>query len=379
MCVLNKQHYYNTIGLQIEDLRTLVDVQTEMCFDRAKLGALLDASTVKGLKRVIITGCGDSFSAAGAMKPAFRLHSGLKLVSVPDPMEFCRYYSKEAINKGCLDSETLVIAVSASGGSARIVEILTKANDMGVGSMLISNNPESNGAKAAQYMYHVQTPPGCNSPGLRSYFASMVAITALGAWIGLQQGHITEARFDAIRESIVSYVKAVMACYDRIDDQMFRLGMIWKDYEKFEIVGDWGEAFSAQFVEEKFIECAGVHTTHADSEDWCHINFFLRDPKTIGTVFMTHAGDPSFDRMCYTVRSAAGIGRPVLVVTDAEDSLFPETVEVCRIPAAPEGWMTPLTDFIPGSLLGAYVAACADKLFFGGKYDFRTQTWNWNA
>ena len=96
---MNKQHYYNTIGLQIEDLRTLVDVQTENCFDRAKFGALLDASTVKGLKRVIITGCGDSFSAAGAMKPAFRMHSGLKLVSVPDPMEFCRYYTKEEIRE----------------------------------------------------------------------------------------------------------------------------------------------------------------------------------------------------------------------------------------------------------------------------------------
>lgn len=376
---MNKQHYYNTIGLQIENLRALVDVQTEKCFDQVRLGALMDASTVKGLKRVIITGCGDSFSAAGAMKPAFQLHSGLKLVSVPDPMEFCRYYSKEEINKGCLDSETLVIAVSASGGSARIVEILTKANESGVGSMLISNNPESNGAKAAQYMYHVQTPPGCNSPGLRSYFASMVAITALGAWIGLQQGHITKERFTAIKESVISYVKAVMTQYDRIDTQMFRLGMVWKDYEKFEVIGDWGEAFSAQFVEEKFIECAGVHTTHADSEDWCHINFFLRDPHTIGTVFLTHAQDPSFDRMLYTIRSAADIERPSLVVTDAEETLFPEDAEVCRIPAAPEGWMTPLVDFIPGSLLAAYTAACADKLFFGGKYDFRTQTWNWDA
>lgn len=379
MCVLNKQHYYNTIGQQIEDLRTLVDVQTEKCFDRAKLGALMGASVFKGLKRVIITGCGDSFSAAGAMKPAFQLHSGLKLVSVPDPMEFCRYYDKEEINQDCLDSETLVIAVSASGGSARIVEILTKANRMGVGSMLISNNPESNGAKAAQYMYHVQTPPGCNSPGLRSYFASMIAITALGAYIGVQQGYITEERFDAIRESIVSYTKAFMARYDAVDNQMFRMGMVWKNYEKFEVVGDWGEAFSAQFVEEKFIECAGVHTTHADSEDWCHINFFLRDPQTIGTVFLTQSQDPSFDRMIYTIRSAAGIGRPVLVVTDAEESLFPEGVEVCRIPEAPELWMAPLVDFAPGSLLGSYVAACADKLFFGGKYDFRTQTWNWNA
>jgi len=376
---LNKQYYENTIGLQISDLSQLVDVQTEKCFDRNKLTALMDSQTYKRLKRVIITGCGDSFSAAGAMLPAFKLHSGLKYVSVPDPMEYCRYYDKQEVTKGFSDDETLVVAVSASGGSDRIVEILSKANGMGVGSMLISNNPESKGAKAAGHMFYVETPPGCNSPGLRSYFASMIAITALGAFIGLQQGHISDQRFGAIKNSIVDYTKVCMARFQEIDEQMFRLGMVWKNYEKFEVVGDWAEGYSAQFVEEKFIECAGVHATHADSEDWCHINFFLRDPHSIGTIFLTQSHDPSFDRMVYTIRSSVGVGRPTLVVTDAETSQFPEEAVVCRIPKAPEVWMAPLVDFIPGSLLGSYVAACADKLFFGGKYDFRTQQWNWNA
>lgn len=376
---MNKEYYYNTIGSQIEDLRTLVDVQTQMCFDTDKLASLLDAPVYSGLKRVIITGCGDSYSAAGAMLPSFRQHSGLELVSVPDPMEFCRYYTKQEINKGCADNQTLVIAVSASGGSERIVEILTKANEMGVHSMLISNNPESNGAKVAKSMYHVQTPPGCNTPGLRSYFASMIAITALGAYIGVRQGHICQERFVQIRQSIVDYTKAFLLQYHRIDDQMLKLGMVWKDYEKFEVIGDSAEGFSAQFVEEKFIECAGVHTTHADSEDWCHINYFLRDPQSIGTIVMTHSQDPSFDRMCYTIATSVGLGRPTLIVTDAEASCFPEGAVVCQIPQAPELWMAPLMDFVPGSLLGSYVAACAGKLFFGEKYDFRTQKWNWDA
>ena len=120
---MNKQDYYHTINLQIEDLRTLVEVQTEKCFDAKKLEALMPEETVKGLKRVIITGCGDSFSAAGSMKPAFCEHSGLKMVSAPDPMEFCRFYEKGELLKGNKPEEVLVIAVSASGGSDRIVEI----------------------------------------------------------------------------------------------------------------------------------------------------------------------------------------------------------------------------------------------------------------
>jgi hypothetical protein len=203
----------------------------------------------------------------------------------------------------------------------------------------------------------------------------MIAINALGAYIGLMQGRITEERFAEIQRLIVEYTETFMAQYQRMDQQMFDLALTWKDYEKFEVIGDWNEGFSAQFVEEKFIECAGVHCTHADSEDWCHINFFLRAPETIGTIFMVNAQAPNFDRMVYSIRSAVAVKRPTLVVTDADPSAFPAEAAVCTIPPAPEAWLAPLVDFAPGSMLGAYVAAVADKLFFGGRYDFRTQTW----
>ncbi|MDR2505076.1 MAG: SIS domain-containing protein, partial [Oscillospiraceae bacterium] len=345
------------------------------------LERILDYDTARKIKRVIITGCGDSYSAAGAMLPAFKAHSGLRLASAPDPMDFCRFYSEDEVRKGNLPDETLVVAVSQSGGSARIVEILEKANGLNVLSMLISNSPESKGAKAAKLMYNVETPSGCNTPGLRSYFASMIAINALGAYIGLSRGHITLERFFAIKDAIVNYTQSFMEQerYERVDDLMFDVSKTWKDFEKFEIIGDFDEGFSAQFVEEKFIECAGVHTTHADSEDWCHINYFLRDPKTIGTVFMVNSKAPDFDRVVYAVRSSTAIGRPTLVVTDANASEFPAEAIVCEIPSPDEAWLMPIMDFAPGSILAAYVAAVADKFFFGGRYDYRTQKWNFGG
>lgn len=368
--------YYNTITLQTEDLRNLTSVQVERCYDEGKLASLMDVQTFRNLKRVVVTGCGDSYSAAGAMLSTFRLHSGLSRVDAPDPMDFCRFYSKEEVTCGYDEDQVLVIAVSASGGSTRISEILEKANKMGVHSMLISNNPASSGAKMAKHMYYVETPEGCNSPGFRSYFASLVALSALSAYIGLVQEHIGRNRFEEIRDSIQPHMMAFMEQFDRIDREMIALAQSWKNYTKFEIIGDHDAAFSAQFVEEKFIECAGVHTVHVDSEDWCHINFFLREPQTIGTVFVTARDSASFDRVIYSIRSAVQVGRPVLVVTDAEEGLIPRGAAVCRIPKAKEGWLNVLTDFIPGSLLGSYVAECAGKLFFGGKYDYRTQTWH---
>ena len=48
---------------------------------------------------------------------------------------------------------------------------------------------------------------------------------------------------------------------------------------------------------------------------------------------------------------------------------------VCQIPTAPEQWMSPLVDFVPGALLAGYHAAINEQFFFGGRYDFRNQTW----
>ena len=124
--LLNKKNYYNTINLQIENLRDLVELQVERCFNLSKLSSLMSEKQFKNLKRVVITGCGDSYSAAGSMLHAFRLHSNVYDTVVPDPMEFCRFYTEEELLKGRLKNEVLVIAISASGGSERIVEMMRK-------------------------------------------------------------------------------------------------------------------------------------------------------------------------------------------------------------------------------------------------------------
>lgn len=372
--LLNKKNYYNTINLQIENLKDLAEVQVELCFNLSKLSGLMSKERIQNLKRVVITGCGDSYSAAGSMLHAFRLHSNIHDTVAPDPMEFCRFFTEEELLKGYSKDEVLVIAISASGSSERIVEMMRKGQQHGVQTMLITNNPKSKGALAAESVFHVETPDGCNSPGLRSYFASMIALNAFSAYVGLIQGHITQVRFDGIQQQIVQYAKTFLGDLERIDDQMFSISLDWKNFSKFELIGDENEGFSAQFVEEKIIECAGVHCTHVDSEDWCHINYFLREPGNIGTIVMVNSQAPNFDRMQYTLQSAVDIGRPVLVVTDASEDSIPKGTSICRIAPA-EPWLMPLMDFIPGSLLGSYLAAINDKLFFSGRYDYRSQQW----
>lgn len=372
---MDKKAYKNSIVRQVMDLETLADIQTALCFDPDKQEKALPKEVFGKIKRVILTGCGDSYSAAGAMAPGFRALSGVKKCNSPDIMDFCCFYTEDKIKKGFANEEVLVAAISFSGSAERVAEALNKANSLGIPSLLITRNPDSIGGRAAKYVFNVETPNGLNSPGLRSYYASLSGIAALGAYIGLCSGYLKERRFFEVRQSIASYTKAFMQDFERIDDLMFSEALRMKELTKFEIIADGNEGYSAQFVEQKFIECGGVYCDHTNSEEFAHISFFFRGPGEFGTVVMIQEADKSLSRMKDTVCGCLAQNRPTLIVTDAPGGVFADKAVVCRIAKAPEAWMAPFVDFIPGSLLAGYQAAVNEKKYFGGRYDFRTETW----
>lgn len=398
---MEKKAYENSITTQVYDLSALTPVQVEKCFDLEKLGKILPAEVAGNIRRVIITGCGDSYSAAGAMVRGFRELSGLRKCNTPDIMDFCHYYTEEKILKGFSQNEVLLIAISFSGGSQRVVDALEKAKQTGVHSLLITRNSASIAAQAAEYVLDVETPEGCNSPGLRSYFASLLALAALGGYLGVCNHNLSVDAFQQTKSQCTSYVLEFLERLPQIDEQMFAMAQRVKDLHTFEVIADGNEGYSAQFVEQKFIECGGVFCDHTTSEEFAHISFFLRGSSSIGTIILVNQADLSLSRMRDTVDGCLKQHRPTLVVTDVRPDFFdvrkgpidtsvniytqvPMGVnaaefagkaEICSIPTAPAQWMSPLVDFIPGSLLAGYQAAINEHLFFAGRYDFRSQTW----
>ena len=371
-----KENYKNTIELQVKSLPSLAITQIESCFNEDVLQKLMTGEEFKKIKKVIITGCGDSYSAAGAMATLFKKYSGVDACDALDPMQYSRFCTKESVlEKKYNDNEILVIIISASGKADRIAELLSKTNTMGVKSMLVTNNIESRGAFLANSLFFVNTPPLCDSPGLRSYFASMIALAALGSYIGVLKGHINKNDFINLKKEILSYSSLIEEALEKIDDEMFALAKSWKGFNKFEIIGDDNEFFSAQFSEQTLIECTGAQAVHADSEDWCHINFFLRNPQEIPTIFKADKNAKSFDRIKESIRVAVSIGRPTLVIADADKASFDARAIVCSIPSVKEEYheILPMFDYIPDALLAGYCAALSDKLFFGGRYDYRKQ------
>ena len=125
---------------------------------------------MKNIRRVIVTGCGDSYLAAMVAIPAFKNYAGA--FGSNFTVERCIDMAKAFQCKPAEAESTLVIAISASGSPIRVQEALLRAKHYGCKTLIVTNSPESRGAKAAEYSLIVNTPAFEPGPGLRNYYAS---------------------------------------------------------------------------------------------------------------------------------------------------------------------------------------------------------------
>lgn len=362
---MNRSEFDNNIRKQIMSLPELVNTQLAECFGE-KLKNLMTMAEIFDTRRIILTGCGDSYAAAITMAPVIERYCDCFGVKVMRTIEFTRFLEKKDIGIGEPNSP-LVIAISASGNSARICEALQKANEVEAFSILMTNNPVSKAAKIAKRVYTMGTPVFPNDfPGLRSYFASLIGLIALASRYGHVRGTLPPTTNEDFQTAIISYITDYADKMERIDQQMFALAQKWSNFSKFDFIGDNQEYGSALFSAAKFIECCGSYATAEDSEDWCHINYFLRDASQTGTIVMANPNAPSFGRIRETIASAAKIGRPVLVVSSADPEIFHSGAEVCQLPSTPKGyeWLQPLMDYIPAALLSGYHSVLQNESFF---------------
>ena len=119
---MNKLDFDNPIRQQTFSLTDLVEAQLEGCFGPG-LKELMSMAEIFDARKIILTGCGDSYGAAIAMAPVIAKYCDCFGVQAMRTVEFTRFLSKADIGIGEPNSP-LVIAISAGGGTARICEAL---------------------------------------------------------------------------------------------------------------------------------------------------------------------------------------------------------------------------------------------------------------
>lgn len=371
---MDKTMYDNQLRRQCLNLPVMCEEQLKGIQEGLKA---VPGEVLKKIRRVILTGCGDSYFAGIAAVPAFQTYAGafassFKAVRCIDAARYLEYEEGQ-------EESTLVVGISASGSPVRVMEALRRANEKGCCTLAVTNVPDSRAAREAKYALIVHTPPFPEpGPGLRNYFASLSALFLLAARMGTEKGTCGAGSEEALCKAILDYTGAYGKAFDGMDSLMFELGERWKDHIGHEVIGDGPLYATAAFIGAKFVEAAGKMTNAVDSENWCHVNYFRHSPEQSGLILVANDGDHNHSRVAETMGQAVKIGRNCLLITDTngKDYGVPEGVTVCTVPKAPEGYefLAPLLNYIPGTLLAAYVAALRGEPYFRGEHSLQKQS-----
>ena len=300
----------------------------------------IDMSQFRGLKKLYITGCGDSYCAAVIMRPAFEQLAGIE-TDACRCVDFARHYCAEDLKKDA--GESLLIGISCSGNVSRVTECMKRASALGIRSLAVTFNPGSPVGSAADLVLSPVFPNDIvvlkGGPGSLNYNSSLMGLTAFAVRLAMQLGRISQAEADKIKAAMFEYFDLSQKVMDDFDDRAFEIAEKWADLRAYDFIGDYGDYATAFFGSAKVLEAIGGKTTYDDSEDWCHINFFLNDPETIGRVVIANRDTPSYGRLKETMSTIKAIGSPCLVVTDGEPCEFPEGFEVVSFPKPLYFWM----------------------------------------
>jgi glucosamine--fructose-6-phosphate aminotransferase (isomerizing) len=325
----------------------------------------LDHKFCLSLKRVFLTGCGDSHHASLNAELAFESLAGVPTEPLT-ALQFARYAAPYLPASG--PGTNAVVGVSVSGEVSRTVEALLLARQNGATTVSLTATPGSRVAMAGDYVIFTTTPPfpdleGVYTPGVRSFTANQLALYLIAIRIGEVRGALTTADANQHRQELLALAKAGQKALPGWNQTAHDLAESWKDAQEFVFVGGGPNFGSALFSAAKVLEASGDPALGQDTEEWAHLQYFARAAAT--PTILISAGERDRSRLLEVATAARVIGRRLAVVFPprlAEQVDFAQFV--FPLPAETSETYSPLLTTLPGCLIAAHRAAVINEPFF---------------
>jgi len=200
-----------------------------------------------------------------------------------------------------MGEDLLVVGISASGETARTIEALRLAQDLGAQTLAITADPESTLAALANFVFPLELPEQPPGPGLVSYLAALLAGYAIGAELAdrqLQQ-HI-DSYLNAMPDVLSNWSVGEQATGHEAAQQA-------DPTQPILFLGSGPVRGAAMFAAAKVIEAAGQPATSQDVEEWAHLEYFNNPPRL--PVWLLSADGRGLGRELEIEQAAGGIGR----------------------------------------------------------------------
>ncbi|GAA0636831.1 hypothetical protein GCM10010174_68160 [Kutzneria viridogrisea] len=307
--------------------------------------------------QVVLVGNGDSLHACMAAELAFTTTARLRCTAR------CAQRLADYPGADWITPRTLVIGISVSGSSPRVVEALAAAATLGASTLAVTGNRDSALAQAAQHLVIPVLPGLRPGPGVRTHQANLLALLVAAVHLAQARGAIDGAAARELTRELADTGRAVDHTAELVRP-VCRAAAAEIAAAPVRFLLGTGPGFgTASFAAAKLVEAAGAPSFAQDVEEWWHVERFCR-PTDMPIIQIAQPG-PTRARAVALAQRASGIGRRVLTVTRAQDTDFaPGTV----LPTAtvPREEFSPLVHSVFAPLLAAAVADALGRRPFLG-------------
>jgi glutamine---fructose-6-phosphate transaminase (isomerizing) len=343
---------------QVEDLPTVMREQVRP-FDK-QVRDLLTTLEFLSLKRVYITGDGDSYHAARAAEMAFENIGGLPC----EPLSAQHFldYGAEWMPVHFPNS-TLVVGISASGRTQRVVQSIERAREFGALTIALTNTPGSPVTEVADRTLCVQLPDIGRSPGIRSYQASLLGLLLLAIRIGELQDRYHQSDANAMRREISDLADVIERTLEATRGPAKEAAAAYKDATMEMWLGSGPTYGTALFSAAKVVEAAGVFAMGQDLEEWWHVERFAY-PADMPTFIIAPHGRSHW-RAVDLAAHARALGRRLVAITqEGDDELAPHADLTFPVKGEVREEFSPLVYHVPSNYFASFRATELGRMLF---------------
>lgn len=249
-------------------------------------------------REVILCGCGDSHHAAYTLAYAIANWTGRPAQGL-HAMEAARYTIPRSVGEGLL-----VVGISASGETARTIEAVRLAQDLGARTLGITADPDSSLAIAVDNVFPLKLPDQIEGPGLTSYLAGLIAGYAIGA-------QLSKAGLKEQIDRALTELPAALSEWAEAESESGRAAAQQVDpSQPILFLGSGPVRGSAMFAAAKVIEAAGQSASAQELEEWAHLEYFS-EPSRL-PIWLMSAGGRAAQREHEIEQAARKIGRHLI-------------------------------------------------------------------
>ena len=277
--------------------------------------AVLTPSEWQAVKKVYLTGDGDSYHASCAAEMAFQVIADVAC----EPLSAQRFLDYGAAwMRPAAPPQTLVIATSASGGTERVVQAIERAKEYGALTVALTGTPNSAVTQVADRSVVVELPHKERSPGIRTYQASLMGMLLVAIQLGERQGRYAQEEADRLRQELIALADVVDATTNAIQAGCREVADLIAASPVVVMLGSGPSYGTALYSAAKLVEAAGVFALGQDLEEWWHVERFAY-PLDM-PVFVIAPPGRSHWRAQSVAATARGLGRRVIAVTHTDDT-----------------------------------------------------------